>query len=742
MRILLCGGAKTANIESAVQPKFDASGDSFQVVKYINDIYKEVFLRGDYFDRAVIFEQGITQDFKERDEYELRSKVSDFANHMAQVGNKTMSYVFVTWNEDMANIISEEILSIFNQSAILLRPEKSPITVAFMIKAITTDVTKFPEEMIYHPPLDLEVDDGDEDDGLSLDKVDVTSDVNYTPKYADENTDPLFGDSVGDLDSEEEVPQEEVPQENEYYSTDDAGYTDSNDYETSDYDESQDYQDVGTYQDDGTYQNDEEYQDTPSYDDGSVTTDDDYQMDEIPAENEDEIPVDNEGDDMRDSKIDYNDALDEGKLHMGSGSNTNFNSNNNFADDYDDYGSNNYGSNDQNMYDSSDDMYGSGDYNNSQQESDYDRSNEEDYQNEMSGANNSFDSIMPSDDDYATQDNSDYEDEPAQQPQQPEPQKKRGLFGRKKEAPQPREATRQPDNGGMQNQNVRGSINVDAVRKALKPFAARGNSIVVTGCGGCGTSLMAYNLANMVHQLGYTVLLVDFDTVNKAQSYMSRQAYDSIDPDGANLKSAVNSSTGIMSSVCIVASGFHLLTMGMGSDTFKPDDPSGLQRGHLSRFVNMAKSNHNFVIYDIPFEYATGCLQEVVFMADNIVMTIDCSAWGITKTLIQMSNIESEDFQDTIFNRGQLVFNRCRNLSRVFGKKIRTANDIVKAMDGKIEELLGEEPEYFFSEMHIAGTVNEDPDFENGWFESAQYSDTKKGQKVFGDLIMSIVSRT
>ena len=63
-------------------------------------------------------------------------------------------------------------------------------------------------------------------------------------------------------------------------------------------------------------------------------------------------------------------------------------------------------------------------------------------------------------------------------------------------------------------------------------------------------------------------------------------------------------------------------------------------------------------------------------------------------------------------------------------------------MDGKVEELLGEESEYYFSEMHIAGTINEDPDFENGWYESAQYSDTKKGQTIFGDLLVSIVSRS
>lgn len=710
MRILLCGGAKTANIESAVRPKFDASGDSFQVVKYINDIYKEVFLHGDSFDRAIIFEQGITQDFQERDEYEIRTKVSEFATHMAQVGNKNMSYVFVTWDKDMANIISEEILSIVSMSTILLRPKKSPITVAFMIRAITTDVTKFPEEEVYRPALDLEVDDSKEDEGLTLEDIDVEADVNYTPQYLDENTDPLFGDSISN-DDEPEL-EEEFTEQNDFYNQNQDDLAGQETFE-----EQSDY----TEQD--SFDNSEDEIDTNSYEDNYDEVSTDY-------ENEDEIPVDSEGEEMRDSKIDYNDPLDEGKLHMGSNS-SKFNS---FDDDYSAPSNDDYGSSDD--Y-GSDDMYDSGDYNNSQQEEDYDRNSVEDYQNEMApnDFNNSFDSVMPGEDDYADNNNSDYE-EPEPEVQQEAP-KKRGLFGRKKEAP-----AKEPKGGFANNNNVKGSVDVNGIKKALKPFAARGNSIVVTGCGGCGTSVIAYNLANIVHQLGYTVLLVDLDTENKAQSYISRQAYDSIDPDGANLKAAINSSTGINTHVCIVESGFHLLTMGMGSDTFKPDDPQGLQRGHISRFINMAKANHNFVIYDIPFEYASGCLQEFIYMADNVVMTVDCSAWGISKTLIQMSNIDNEDLQDTVFNRGQLVFNRCRNLSRVFGRKIRTANDIVKAMDGKVEELLGEESEYYFSEMHIAGTINEDPDFENGWYESAQYSDTKKGQKIFGDLLVSIVSRS
>ena len=277
------------------------------------------------------------------------------------------------------------------------------------------------------------------------------------------------------------------------------------------------------------------------------------------------------------------------------------------------------------------------------------------------------------------------------------------------------------------------------LKATLDAFANRGNSIVITGCGGCGTSTIALNLANVINNLGYTVLLVDLDTKYKAQSYITKDNYDCIDPESASVMAAINSSSGINAHVGVIRPGFHLLTMGIASDS-NPIEKL-IHREKLTRFMNLAKTSHNFVIYDSPFETTVGFGKEITFMADNIVVVTDCSNWGITKTMISMANIEGndDDMKETMFNKGQILFNRYRNINRVMGKKVKTAIDITKIMDTKVRELIGEDPGFYFQSMYICGMINDDTKFESGWYEAVQYSDTKDGGRIFLELLRNII---
>lgn len=302
---------------------------------------------------------------------------------------------------------------------------------------------------------------------------------------------------------------------------------------------------------------------------------------------------------------------------------------------------------------------------------------------------------------------------------------------------QPVQSWQQDTQAMVNSGNGNNKVDVNYIKQQLRPFASRGNSIVVTGCGGCGTSTVAYNLANIINQLGYTVLLVDMDTEGRTQSYISKTNYDSMEPDGANLMSAVNSSNGISAQESIVKQGFHLLTMGLGTDTAPVSEL--LHKEKISRFVNLAKTSHNFVIYDVPFNSATGFLSEITYMTDNLVLVADASNWGITKLMLNVCNISLDDMQDTIFSRAQLVFNRYRNLTKLLGKKVRTGVDITKVVDMKVQELIGEDPGFHFEDLHIAGIINDDPEIENGWFDNVQYSDTPKGQAIFLELLEHIV---
>ena len=302
---------------------------------------------------------------------------------------------------------------------------------------------------------------------------------------------------------------------------------------------------------------------------------------------------------------------------------------------------------------------------------------------------------------------------------------------------QPVQSWQQDTQAMVNSGNDNNKVDVNYIKQQLRPFASRGNSIVVTGCGGCGTSTVAYNLANIINQLGYTVLLVDMDTEGRAQSYISKTNYDSMEPDGANLMSAVNSSNGISTQESIVKQGFHLLTMGLSTDTAPVSEL--LHKEKISRFINLAKTSHNFVIYDVPFSSATGFLSEITYMTDNLVLVADASNWGITKLMLNVCNISLDDMHDTIFSRAQLVFNRYRNLTKLLGKKVRTGVDITKVVDMKVQELIGEDPGFHFEDLHIAGIINDDPEIENGWFDNVQYSDTPKGQAIFLELLEHIV---
>ena len=179
--------------------------------------------------------------------------------------------------------------------------------------------------------------------------------------------------------------------------------------------------------------------------------------------------------------------------------------------------------------------------------------------------------------------------------------------------------------------------------------------------------------------------------------------------------------------------------MGLGADATAFEDI--IIKDKLSRFATMAKTGSQFIVYDIPFKDAVESAAPIIYSADNLVINVDTSNWGITKALVGIGNIESEDFEDCLFSRGQLLFNRYAGMNRLFGNKINKLDNIPKLMDKQMFELLGRETGLNFKDMDIAGLINEDPKFEYGWYEKVQYSDTTEGMDMFIELLKNIVLR-
>lgn len=738
MRILLSGGIKTQNIVSGIQKKFKASGDDFIVVEYIDDI-EELFGRGEFFDKALVTEQSITKDYSINDEYTIRHRINNFANMMKSKQRK-FNYVFLAQTKEMANMIHEEILPILGESAVVLK--EPPYTVPFFVSILVTDSKQLPDGIVYTP--ELTIVNNNIDDNNS----EITGDMNIESlgsevKAPDNFDTEVFGvkDGLGDI--------------GEVFNVDNSIHIDTGvddigvpigDIEMPDFDDETDDEPVEEGEEDFSQAdvynpsekpllNNKNWGDqsinlegiTPIHQSGEL----DDHINENPSMTTQDtgyIPgfddTEENGDEIETQEF----MPDDPSVYQSQ--QEQYIENNQFNGGFEE--------SDQNQmlqgFDTSD-------YANETYEQDYQNNIDENMYNEQAWFNA---------DDYNQQTEQEQEIEQPQvqmqqQTQQPV-QTKKGLLNKigigknnnQQSQLQNNNIQQNPNNSAMMNSLIGiGNVTPDSVKNELKPFAARGNSIVVTGCGGCGTSTVAYSLASIVSQLGYTVLLVDMDTEGRTQNYISKENYDSMEPDGANLMSAVNSSNGINTHISVVRHGFHLLTMGIGTDTAPVNEL--LHKEKISRFVNLAKTSHNFVIYDIPFASAVGYLSEITYMCDNLVLVTDASNWGVTKTMLNVCNIASDDMQDTVFNRAQFVFNRYRNLYKVLGKKVRTCLDITKVMDQKVAELIGDDPGFHFEDLHIAGIINDDPDIEQGWFEGVQYADTKKGQNIFLELIERIV---
>ena len=675
MKILISGGIKTNNIVEGVGMCFNSGGIDFIAVPFIEDI-NNIYQRGDYFDRVIIIEQSWNHDFEDTVEMNIRQRINEFAIQSAdKAAFDDISFVFLAQNEESASMVFEEILPIQNLSIVLVKKPK--YSIGFFRSLITTDMDKFPQEIVYKL-INNDNDSKEVDNGNYTN----TSANDYSVEYCDDDImSELFGDS-GDDFSDELFGSVNLNKESEFTQGENFnkdGFGDSDFEQGGSFDDEDFREDIDNIQDD----------EKPSFNtDDGIHDSDDFEPN---SSFNDEKPSFNTDDGIHDSDdFEQNSSFNDENPSFNTDDSDGFEQNSSFNDE-----NPSFNTDDSDGFEQS----GRGEAKNSFSDSMYEVEQNEGYTDEY---NPNLDNYNPG----TKFDDRDYE--------------------------------REIDNQNNGNQFVN-DLSSSQIKATLDAFANRGNSIVVTGFGGSGASTVALNLANIISKLGYTVLLVDLDTENKAQSYISKNNYECVEPDSASLMAAINSTSGINAHISIVKQGFHLLTMGLGSDSAPIENL--IQPDKIARFINLAKASHNFVIYDVPFKTAVGFGKDFTFMADNLVFSIDCSNWGITKAMINMCNVDGDDMQETLFSKGQILFNRYKTFGKIMGKKVKTAIDITKVMDNKVRELIGEDPGYYFQALHICGIINENPNFESGWFGDVQVSDTSDGSQLFLDLLTNIVMK-
>lgn len=677
MKVLISGGLKTQNIVDGLEKKFASGGIQFIIVPYIEDI-EAIFARGEYYDRALIIEPSWTEEYTDKDTHSIRTRVNNFAQMAERRGTKGLNYVFLSQTEEMADLVYEEILLIEPVSINVVKAPK--YSVNFFAGLVSMSFEQFPDSIVYKPKIEIPENTEDiqvtefEDDENNYESVEI-DDISSDLFTDDISHAPGLNDYLNGVDVViEHTHTEEVPEEQEEIPEDN--------FESL-------FDELGNIEvtEDET---DNKIEEDLTRESGNIpdfnyeATDNDNYEDILATiqssqtdeyEDFDDIPIEEDIQVKEDIQTDY--SRESGDIPT-------------FESEDDNYSKSLYETTPRESGDIP--TFDNKEYENTQE---YDR-----FTIGVNTHDNSTEEDNVFDESYYTSTEDTIED------------------------------TREDTKLDISD--------IGYVKNILDAFANRGNSIVVTGCGGCGTSTVAYNLANTVCSLGYTVLLVDMDTENRAQSFISKSNYDCVELDGANLKQALKSSTGINTYVSIVKPGFRLLTMGLGGDIVPLDKMIEPQK--LARFINSAKTNHNFVIYDLPFKDAVGCAGDVTFMSDNLVIVSDCSNWGTTKTLSSIGNIENEDLQDIFYSKGQLMFNRVNNnTKKILGRRVKSITDVPRCMDMKIADLLGEEPLYRFSDMHLCGSLGYIDGIEDCWYNTKQYSDTQEGFNLFTELLIKIV---
>lgn len=140
MRVLVSGGLKTDAITRAMEKAFSDGSVLFTSENFIKNI--ESFLsRGNYFDRAIIMEQSITENGNVLDN-ETISKVVQKLVELINTKLLQQEILFVLNTEAIANIVSSEVFLVSDRMKVLLYTSKERYKVA-LFKALA--LTSFSE---------------------------------------------------------------------------------------------------------------------------------------------------------------------------------------------------------------------------------------------------------------------------------------------------------------------------------------------------------------------------------------------------------------------------------------------------------------------------------------------------------------------------------------------------------------------------------------------------------------------
>jgi len=322
--------------------------------------------------------------------------------------------------------------------------------------------------------------------------------------------------------------------------------------------------------------------------------------------------------------------------------------------------------------------------------------------------------------------------------------KKKGILGGlKKERPQKQQKiARQNPNKQVQpdvkqlekrqpkisNSDIKGRL-----QDRFRAFQKSGNVIVVTGPVGSGKTTIAANLANVATKYGLSSIVVDFDTLGRGHSYINKENYNAVNSSSLEVSDTARSlSQDDVSQFQVVKPGYHVMTTGLAYDYVHGSNVFNTDR--LNSFVHKLQGMYNYIVIDVPFELVTNEMNNLLYTVDNVLLTVECSNYGLMNFLLQMSNIENSSADDFLTKSSMVILNKYKNIPNILGSKAR--RNPMENLDVILNDISGI-PEHF-SDLEIIHCIPYNDGFDKAIMTSNFISDSKDGENLFAELMCKI----
>lgn len=281
---------------------------------------------------------------------------------------------------------------------------------------------------------------------------------------------------------------------------------------------------------------------------------------------------------------------------------------------------------------------------------------------------------------------------------------------------------------------------VQEIINSLALAGARHSSYIFTGARGCGVTTIAFNTAYIIAQLGFSVLYIDCDTVNKGSSFITLNNYNALhtsEDTRSSLLTAISNPSNIDNYINVLEPGFHILGMGIDYDKRPLEDI--MKREKFQRFINLAKDDYNFVVYDLPFNTMLTVGEDAIYNSDKIAYVTESNTKGFMSLLNDMANINDEDVRTVLFTRLNVLLNRHSKETLYFAKKLNKISAVIREIDGVASEVTSGQSELMINDLNFICTIPFIMALNNMWLNKINYMKNREIHDIFLKVTRAIV---